>query len=233
MFETVPANAAPRSASPTHPIGVLLVDDHQGVVEALASALEREPDLTVVGAACSVRDVTDPAQPRPDVAIVDYHLPDGTGADACRQIKARWPDTRIVMLSGTASDDEVVATLRAGADGYLSKGERLAVLLGAVRDTYAHRPIIAPAMLGRIAHELEAHPPRPVLLEPLTSRELMVLRALAGGQSTRGIALDLHIAEGTVRRHVEAIRRKFGVGSRLEAVSKAIQHHIVEPPPSG
>ena len=221
-------NATRTAPAPTT-ISVLLVDDHRSVIEALTGALDREAGIVVIGIAGSVREVADLPPTPPDVAIVDYSLPDGTGADACRHIKARWPNARIVLLSGTADDDAVMSTLRAGADGYVAKSQRLAVLVGAVRDTHARKPIVDPALLGRIARNLDANPNRGVILEPLTSRELMVLRALAHGRSTREIAIDFHIAEGTVRRHVEAVRRKFGVSSRLEAVTKAIQLHIIEP----
>lgn len=222
------STTSPVTAS--RPIAVLLVDDHQTVIEALSGVIQREPDMVVIGSAGSVREVADLPQRAPDVAIVDYTLPDGTGADACRHIRARWPHARILILSGTADDAAILATLRAGADGYVTKSQRLAVLLSAIRATYAHQPIVDPTMLGRIVRGLQGDPQLPPVLESLTSRELTVLRGLAGGQSTRFIAGDLGIAEGTVRRHVEAIRRKFGVTSRLEAVTKAIQHHVIQAP---
>ena len=220
----------PAATPAVQPIAILLVDDHQTVIEALRAVLQREPDMVVIATAGSVREVADLPQMAPDVAIVDYTLPDGTGADACRHIKARWPQARILMLSGTADDAAILATLRAGADGYVTKEQRLAVLLSAIRATHAHLPIVDPTMLGRIARGLHRDRPLPPVVESLTSRELSVLRGLAGGQSTRFIAADLGIAEGTVRRHVEAIRRKFGVTSRLEAVTKAIQHHVIQAP---
>jgi DNA-binding NarL/FixJ family response regulator len=221
---------AHRSTTVGHRIELLLVDDHRAVVDALASALEREPDMIVVGTAGSIREVTERALPRPDVAIVDFGLPDGTGADACRLIKARWPDTRIVMLSASATDEEILAMIRAGADGYVTKAQRLTALVRVLRDTYAGRPTVAPDMLGRIARGLRAGPAASSLAAPLTARELTVLRALAAGHSTHSIAAELAIADGTVLRHVEAIRRKFGVRTRLEAVTKAIQLHIVRTP---
>jgi DNA-binding NarL/FixJ family response regulator len=225
-------NHPTRTATPTpgNRIELLLVDDHQAVVEALASAFGREPDIHVVCSAASVREVADCRAARPDVALVDFGLPDGTGADACRLIKARWPETRIVMLSATDHERDVLASIRAGADGYVTKGQRLAVLVGILRDAYAGKPVIAPELLGQIAQGLHDRPAEPFLAAPLTPRELSVLRALADGHSTHGIAEEMGIAEGTVLRHVEAIRRKFGVSTRLEAVTKAIQHHIVEPP---
>jgi DNA-binding NarL/FixJ family response regulator len=219
------------SAASTPPrIRVFLVDDHSVVLEALASTLGRQHDMVVVGTAGSVREVADLVQVAPDVAIVDYHLPDGTGADACRQIKARWPGARIVMLSASGGQEMVLGALRAGADGYVNKGERLSVVVEAVRNAHARRPIIGPAQLGQIVSDLRASPRTAPLREHLTSRELTVLKALTLGKATRAIAADLGITEGTVRRHVEAIRRKFGVASKLEAVSAALQHRIVELP---
>jgi len=219
-----------RAAAAVPQIRVFLVDDHSVVLEALASALGRQPDMIVVGSAGSVREVTEIVLETLDVAIVDYQLPDGTGADACRQIRARWPGSRIVMLSGTSDQGSVLGALRAGADGYVTKGERLSVVVDAIRNAYARRPIIGAAQLGQIADVLRASPRAAPLREPLTSRELTVLKSLTLGRSTRDIAGDLGISEGTVRRHVEAIRRKFGVASKLEAVSAALQHGIVELP---
>ncbi len=200
------------------------------MLEALASVLGRQDDMLVVGSAGTIRELTELVLSSPDVAIVDYHLPDGNGSDACRQIKARWPRTRVVMLSGSGGPNTVLSTLRAGADGYVNKVERLSVVVEAVRNAFAHRPLLAPAQLGLMANDLRARPREAPLREPLTSRELTVLKSLALGRATRDIALDLGISEGTVRRHVEAIRRKFGVASKLEAVSAALRHRIVELP---
>lgn len=218
----------PRSTNSS--IGILLVDDHHVVLDALGTALDRVEGLQIVGSAGCVSDIRGCATAPPDVAVVDYHLPDGTGPDACREIKARWPDARILMLSAASSDEEVLASVRAGADGFLTKSQRLPVLVDAIRAVHRRGPIVAPEMLGRIARGLAGPPEAGVLSEPLTPRELGVLRLLGGGASTREIARRLGIAEGTARRHVEAIRRKFGVRTRLAAVAKATRSHIIEVP---
>lgn len=221
-----------------HPaINVLVVDDQRLVREALADCVNRRTDMHVVGEAGSISDLAATVGADPDVAIVDDSLPDGTGIDACRQIRARWPSTRILMLSDGTDDEVILATLQAGAEGYLGMSEGLATVVRAVQDISAGRPIIAPALLGQIALNLGAPPPlhdgRPTPARwQLTARELSVLRLLANGHGTRQIASELGVAEGTVRRHAEAIRRKLGVHSRLEAVSEALRCHIVELLPS-
>ncbi|HJP89648.1 MAG TPA: response regulator transcription factor [Candidatus Limnocylindrales bacterium] len=226
------------------PIAVLLVDELTLVRDALADALDHRDDMHVVGVAASLSELPWAMHEHPDVAIVDYSLPDGTGVDACRQIRARWPGAQIVMLSEQTGEAAILAALQSGALGYLSKGEHLSTVVRAVRDAHAGRPIVSPEQLGRIARwlgatepdEQERHPePAPASgrhsTSPhgaLTARELAVLRSLANGHSTRQIAAELRIAEGTVRRHVEAIRGKLGVHTRLEAVSEAFRLHIVE-----
>jgi DNA-binding NarL/FixJ family response regulator len=214
------------------PIRVLLVDDHQVVAEALGSALARF-DIEIVGVAHSLGELQALRAERPDVVLMDYRLPDGTGADGCRVAKARWPSARVVILTGFEDDDALVATLTAGADGFMLKSRRIAAVVEGIRAAFERHPVLSPAMLGALAQRLGNQPSKPIRPEhprpeSLTPRELTVLRALANGAATRTIAHDLGLSEGTVRVHVEAIRRKFHVSSRLEAVTSAIHHHIVE-----
>lgn len=214
---------------------MLLVEDLALLRETLTDALDRRVDMHVINAAASLSDLAGFIGGRPDVAIVDYTLPDGTGVDACREIRARWPQTRIVMLSARTDQASILASIQAGAVGYLSKGEHLSTVVRAVQDVHAGRPIISPAQLGRIARTLGADDvaPNDVAKVPqamLTARELAILRLLANGDGTRAIATELRIADGTVRRHVEAIRGKLGVHSRLEAVREGFRLRIVELP---
>ncbi len=213
-------------------IRVLLVDDHRLVVEALGSVLARF-DIEIVGAAHSIGELQKLRADRPDVVLMDYRLPDGTGADGCRVAKARWPSARVVILTGHEDDGAIVATLTAGADGFMLKSRPIAPLVEGIRAAFERHPVLSPAMLGTLAQRLGDQPSKPIGTghphpESLTPRELTVLRALANGHATRTIADDLGLSQGTVRVHVEAIRRKFHVSSRLEAVTSAIQHNIVE-----
>ena len=212
---------------------VLLVDDHQFVLDALCRIVAREPDLAVAGTAGSLAELAELSahgRLRPDVILLDYGLPDGTGADACRLAKASWPDARIVMLTGADASDTMVHAIEAGADGYLVKSESVATVLATIRAAAAHELLLTAEIVGEIARRLADVTPEQILLAPLTPRELTVLKALALGHSTGAIATDLGLSPGTVRVHVEAIRRKFHVSTRLEAVSAAVQHHIVDVP---
>jgi DNA-binding NarL/FixJ family response regulator len=215
------------------PARVLLVEDQQFVLDATARVVALEPDLAIVGTAGSVAALAELAahgRIRPDVVVLGYALPDGTGLDACRVAKAAWPDARIVMLTGVDEPDLLVNAIEAGADGYLRKGESVETVLAMIRAAAAHELLVTPAIVGEIARRLATVTPQQVLLTPLTPRELTVLKALALGRSTVGIATELDLSPGTVRVHVEAIRRKFQVSSRLEAVSTAVRHRIVEVP---
>lgn len=228
-------SAAPRRAGPAEhqPIRVLLVDDHQLLTEALARILELEPDISVVGVAGSVADAKTMARERLDVVLMDYRLPDGTGADATRAIKARWPGARIVMLTALNDDETILESIQAGADGYLTKDRAVEDVVSAVRSANAGETLLPRSVIVGIAQRVAAARDRaqdrqPV--EPLTPRELDVLRALTDGLSTPEICDRLFIAPNTLRTHVQNIMGKLRVHSKLEAVAFALRHRLVEPP---
>lgn len=222
----------PREPLAAQQIHVLLVDDHRLILELLGAYLGRLPDMQVVGTAESLRALAEIQISRPDVVLMDYHLVDGTGAEGCRIVKARWPQARIVMLTGVDRGPAMLSAVEAGADGYLVKSGAQSEVVAAIRAAYGQEVLLSPEVLGEIARGLGGPPRAPAPLEPLTPRELTVLKALALGRSTATIATDLGLRPGTVRVHVEAIRRKFHVSSKLEAVSIAIRHGVVEVPSS-
>lgn len=214
-------------------IRVIAVDDHTLVLDLLARAFGAEPDIEVVGTATSLAALAELAQQanlRPDVVVMDRHLPDGTGMDGCRLAKARWPGARVLILAGIDEPADVPAAIEAGADGYFVKSGRMSTVIDAIRSAFAGELLLTPELLGEIARGLGARQAEQVLLEPLTPRELTVLRLLAFGHATSRIAAELHLSQGTIRVYVEGLRRKFGVSTKLEAVSAAIQHRIVEVP---
>jgi DNA-binding NarL/FixJ family response regulator len=214
-------------------IRVLFVEDHQLLAEALSAMLAREPDMTVVGIAGSVTEAKALSRERIDVALMDYRLPDGTGAEATRAIKARWPAARVVMLTAVKDDETVLESIQAGADGYLTKDRAADDVVQAVRAAYAGETLLPRSVIVEIARRVAAARERGDdrrIVEPLTPRELEVLRALTDGLSTPEICERLYIAPNTLRTHVQNIMGKLRVHSKLEAVAFALKNRLVDPP---
>jgi len=209
---------------------LLVVDDHILFREGLVSLIIRQPDMQVLGEAGSVAEAVNMArQLKPDMILMDFNLPDGTGLDATRIILAESPQVKIVFLTIYDEDERLFASIRLGAKGYLLKNIPVAHLLASLRAVEKGEPALSPDMVARIMGELARIPaPEPSmhgsdLLGQLTARELEVLRELATGASNRVIADRLFISENTVRNHVHNVLEKLGLTSRREAVSLARQ----------
>jgi DNA-binding NarL/FixJ family response regulator len=220
------------SADPK-PIRVLFVEDHQLLADALAAMLAREPDMQVVGIAGTVADAKIMAREQLDVVLMDYRLPDGTGAEATRAIKARWPAARVVMVTALTDDETLLESIQAGADGYLTKDRAAEDVVTAVRAAHAGETLLPRSVIVEIARRValarERGDERRVV-EPLTPRELEILRALTEGMSTPEICERLFIAPNTLRTHVQNIMGKLRVHSKLEAVAFALKYRLVDPP---
>jgi DNA-binding NarL/FixJ family response regulator len=220
-------------ATESRAIRVLLVDDHQLLTGALSQTLEREPDICVIGIAGTVEEAKALSRDRLDVVLMDYRLPDGTGADATRAIKARWPSARVVMLTALNDDETVLESIQSGADGYMTKDRAVEDVVSAVRAANAGETLLPRSVIVGIAHRVAAARERGAerpQLEPLTPRELEVLRALVEGLSTPEICERLFIAPNTLRTHVQNIMGKLRVHSKLEAVAVALRNRVVDPP---
>jgi DNA-binding NarL/FixJ family response regulator len=229
-----PTTGSRRQPPPEpRPIRVLLVDDHRLITQSLARILELEDDIRVVGIAGTVAEARELAREPLDVVLMDYRLPDGTGVEATRSIKTRWPNARIVMLTGLDDDETVLESIQAGADGYLTKDRAVEDVVGSVRAAHAGETLLPRRVIIEIARRVaaardRAAEQRPV--ESLTPRELEVLRSLTEGLSTREICEQLFITPNTLRTHVQNIMGKLRVHSKLEAVAFALRHRLVEPP---
>ncbi len=220
------------SADPK-PIRVLFVEDHQLLADALAAMLSREPDMQVVGIAGTVADAKIMAREQLDVVLMDYRLPDGTGAEATRAIKARWPAARIVMVTALTDDETLLESIQAGADGYLTKDRAAEDVVTAVRAAHAGETLLPRSVIVEIARRVAAARERGDerrVVEPLTPRELEILRTLTEGLSTPEICERLFIAPNTLRTHVQNIMGKLRVHSKLEAVAFALKYRLVDPP---
>ena len=214
-------------------IRVLLVDDHRALAEALSRLLGSEPGISMVGVAYSAAEARSRLREPVDVVLMDYALPDGTGAEVTRAVKARWPKAPVIMLTAHDDDETVLDSIQAGADGFLSKTASTDEVLGAVRAAYAGETLLPPAVIAKIALRVRRAKEigsEGLKIEPLTVRELEILRALSAGRTTREICDELSIAPNTLRTHVQNITAKLHVHSKLEAVVFALRYGLVDPP---
>ena len=217
-------------------IKILLVDDHTLFREGLAGLLSGQPDFSVIGEAGSVQEAIVVARDlRPDIVLMDFTLPDGTGLDATRVILAERPETNIVFLTVHEEDERLFAAIRSGAQGYLLKNVPVAKLLSFLRGLEQGEAAISGKLTSRILDELaRTEPSRGPISDDfsaLTARELEVLRELASGASNREIAERLCISENTVKNHVGNILAKVNLQNRREAARFAIQHGLEPSPP--
>ena len=209
----------------TTPLRVLIVDDERLFAELMRVALSSAPDIEVVGVIHDVASALALAPDlRPAVVLSDYHLPDGTGADVARSLRRLAPAVSVLILTGDPSNVVLADVARSGAVGHLTKARDLSDVVTAVRLAAGGEILFAPSELQRL---LVADRPEQTLDEPLTLRELEVLRMLAGGASTIVASELLGISTATLRAHVQAILRKLGAHSRLEAVAEAARLGLV------
>jgi NarL family two-component system response regulator LiaR len=208
-------------------IRILLADDHKIVREGTRQLLEQSDDLVVVAEAATGEAAVQLCEElRPDVVVMDVHLPGINGIEATKLIRSKYPSVRVVVLSAYDDDRYVFPLLDAGANGYLLKTTSGANLADAIRSAYKGEMVLDPQIsgkvIGRLAH-LRAYRAG-VLPEGLTERELDVLRAVARGKSNKEIGEALGISTNTVQVHLRNIFGKLGVGDRTEAVAYAIRH---------
>lgn len=200
-------------------IRVLVVDDERLFAELLRVALARAGDMEVVGVMHSAAEAIGGAPGlQPTVVLSDYHLPDGTGSDIARALRHSAPEVSVLVLTGDPSAAVLSDVARSGAVGHLTKARELDEVVKAVRAAASGEILFSPSELQRL---LVGVPAAGALPEPLTARELEVLRLLASGASTSASADTLGISTATLRAHVQAILRKLGAHSRLEAVAEA------------
>ncbi len=209
----------------------MVVDDHRMILQALVLALSREPDMEVVATASSAAEASAAArEARPDVLLIDYHLPDGTGVDAVRDLPS--PRPRIVFLSADRSDQAVLATLEVGACGYLVKSEPLDRLVAAVRRAGDGEILLEShelvSLLARQRERQRQESERQRVASALTPREREILALMARGMDNRAIAELLHLALATVRWYVQILLEKLEAHSKLGAVARAAELGLIE-----
>ena len=211
----------------TTPIRVIIVDDHTIVRKGIRALLTEVEDLEVVGEAGDGQQAVDLVEEIPaDVILMDIVMPNMDGIEATEQITARQPDTHILALTSFAADDKVFPAIKAGAMGYLLKDTDPEELVKAIRQVHRGEPTLHPSIARKVLHELGWPSSQPQTPDPLTEREVEVLRLVAKGMSNQEIAGELTIAEVTVRTHVSNILSKLHMANRVQATLYALREGL-------
>ncbi len=217
------------TAGVERPIRVLLVDDHAVVRKGLCALIEREPGIEVVGEAeDGERAVLLADRLRPDVILMDLEMPGIGGIEAARQISTAAPDMKIVVLTSHAAEEDVFPALKAGALGYLLKHSAPDDVLRAVYQAHRGETVLHPTIARMVLQELHRPPQtrQAATTDPLSERELEVLRLVARGMSNQEIADLLVVGEATVRSHVSTILRKLQLANRTQAALYALREGL-------
>ncbi len=212
--------------SPPQPIRLMLVDDHEVVRNGLKSMVEASGEMTVVAEAGTVAEAVLRARSyHPDVIVMDVRLPDGTGVDACREIRSERPDTRVLILTSFDDDKALFEAILAGAAGYLLKQVRGTDLIDGIRRVAAGESLLDPAATARVMERIRegggASDPR---LARLTPTERRILDGIATGSTNREIGETLGLAEKTIKNYVSTILSKLHVARRAEAAAYLVEH---------
>jgi DNA-binding NarL/FixJ family response regulator len=209
------------------PVRVLIADDQALFREALVALLTVQPGIEVVGEAADGREAVAAAgRLGPDVVLMDLRMPVLDGVGATRQLTVDHPAVKVLALTTFDGDDEVFPALRAGAVGYLLKDVSTQRLVEAVLAAARGESVLAPSVAAKVVARVAAmpdgdEPARQPLVDPLTGRELEILRLLAAGRSNREIARAVFLSEGTVKNHVTSILAKLGARDRTQAALRA------------
>ena len=201
-------------------IRVFLLDDHEVVRRGLAELLGLETDLEVVGEAGSAAEALHriPAA-RPDVAVLDVRLPDGTGVEVCREVRSSMPDVRCLMLTSYADDEALFDAIMAGASGYVLKDIRGNDLVEAIRAVASGKSLLDPVATQRVLERLRDGQKTDDRLDALTDQERRILDLIGEGLTNRQIGERMHLAEKTVKNYVSSLLAKLGMERRTQAAA--------------
>jgi two-component system, NarL family, response regulator DevR len=211
--------------TPDSPIRVFLLDDHEIVRRGIRELLEGEPDILVVGESGLAEEAARriPAL-RPDVAILDARLPDGSGIDVCREIRSRDPQIKALILTSYDDDEALFAAIMAGAAGYTLKQVRGNDLVDTVRRVAAGQSTLDPSVTSTVLDRVRNGPPVDKELERLTAQEQRILDLIGEGLTNRQIGEHMFLAEKTVKNYVSSMLAKLGLTSRTQAAIFSTKH---------
>lgn len=204
----------------TSSIRILVVDDHAALREGVSAMCAREADIEIIGEAANGEEAIAAYQAhRPDIMLLDLAMPVMNGISVIEEIRARYADARIIVLTTYEGDAQALRALKAGASGYLLKSSLRKELLDAIRAVHAGRRYI----LAEVAQEIAIHAAE----DPLSAREITVLEMVAAGKPNKAIARDLTVSEDTVKAHLRSIFSKLNVNDRTQAVTVALRRGII------
>jgi DNA-binding NarL/FixJ family response regulator len=215
------------------PLRILVVDDHEVVRQGLVALLDRRESFEVVAQAGSVAEaVAAAAKFEPDVIVMDVRLPDGSGIEACREIRAARPETRVVMLTSYPDEEAVLSAIIAGAAGYLLKQVRGRDLVAALESVGRGDSLLDPAVTEKVLQRVRAAASGGVAdeLAELTAQERKILLLVAEGKTNKEIATEVFLSDKTVKNYVSSILSKLNLQRRTQAAAFVAKHHLGEPP---
>jgi len=199
-----------------------LVDDHEIVRQGLKHMIEAEEDFVVVGEAGTVEEaIRRVGFDEPHVVILDVRLPDGSGVEACREIRARWPHINVLMLTSFADDEALFASIMAGASGYVLKQIKGSDLVESIRKVGRGESLLDPEMTDRVFRRIRGEEPDDPLLAKLSAQERKILDYISEGLTNRQIAEEMFLAEKTVKNYVSNVLSKLEMSRRSEAAAYA------------
>jgi two-component system, NarL family, response regulator DevR len=222
-------STTPARGSDGRPFRILVVDDHEVVRQGLVALLDRRPNFQVVAEAGTVEEALAQAHlHRPDIVIMDVRLPDGSGVEACREIRADLPDTRVVMLTSFPDDEAVLSAIVAGAAGYLLKQIRARDLIAGLEAVGRGESLLDPAVTERVLARVrqiasgEIHDE----LSGLTPQERKILMLVAEGMTNKEIAAEIFLSDKTVKNYVSSILAKLNLERRAQAAAFVARHRL-------
>jgi DNA-binding NarL/FixJ family response regulator len=211
---------------------LLVVDDHEVVRQGLVALLDRRSGFEVVAQAGSVAEaISLAARHAPDLVIMDVRLPDGSGIEACREIRAARPETRVIMLTSYPDEEAVLSAIIAGASGYLLKQVRGRDLVSALESVGRGESLLDPAVTEKVLERVRrvASGAATDELAELTAQERKILLLVAEGKTNKEIAGDVFLSDKTVKNYVSSILSKLNLQRRAQAAAFVAKHHLVPP----
>src|SRR4249920_1692516 len=214
---------------PSRPLTLLVVDDHEVVRQGLVSLLGRRPEFQVVAEAGTVAESIEQARRhQPDLVIMDVRLPDGSGIEACREIRAEFPATRVVMLTSYPDEEAVLSAIVAGASGYLLKQIRARDLVAALEAVGRGESLLDPAVTEKVLGRVRRVAPGTYTDEvaALTPQEQKILVLVAEGKTNKEIAAEVFLSDKTVKNYVSSILAKLNLERRAQAAAFVARHRF-------